>query len=68
MELNKYKLGECLELQRGYDLTSSQMQGGKVAVVGSNGIIGYHNSERGNSPCITVGRSGSVGKVCLILI
>ena len=39
------------------------MQGGKVAVVGSNGIIGYHNSERGNSPCITVGRSGSVGKV-----
>ena len=63
MELNKYKLGECLELQRGYDLTSSQMQGGKVAVVGSNGIIGYHNSERGKSPCITVGRSGSVGKV-----
>lgn len=63
MELKKYKLGECLELQRGYDLTSLQMQGGEVAVVGSNGIIGYHNSERGNSPCITVGRSGSVGKV-----
>ena len=63
MELKKYKLGECLELQRGYDLTSSQMQGGEVAVVGSNGIIGYHNSQRGNSPCITVGRSGSVGKV-----
>ena len=63
MELNNYKLGECLELQRGYDLTSSQMQVGEVAVVGSNGIIGYHNAERGNSPCITVGRSGSVGKV-----
>ena len=63
MELKKYKLGECLELQRGYDLTSSQMQDGEVAVVGSNGIIGYHNSARGNSPCITVGRSGSVGKV-----
>lgn len=63
MELKKYKLGECLELQRGYDLTSSQMKGGKVVVAGSNGIIGYHNTERGNSPCITVGRSGSVGKV-----
>ena len=63
MELKKYKLGECLELQRGYDLTSSQMQGDEVAVVGSNGIIGYHNTERSNSPCITVGRSGSVGKV-----
>ena len=56
-------MGECLELQRGYDLTSSQMHGGEIAVVGSNGIIGYHNVERGNSPCITVGRSGSVGKV-----
>ena len=63
MELKKYKLGECLELQRGYDLTFSQMQEGEIAVVGSNGVIGYHNTERGNSPCITVGRSGSVGKV-----
>ena len=63
MELKKYKLGDCLELQRGYDLTSSQMQGGCVAVAGSNGIIGYHDIERGNQPCITVGRSGSVGKV-----
>ena len=63
MELKKYKLGDCLELQRGYDLASSQMQDGEVAVVGSNGIIGFHNLERGNNPCITVGRSGSVGKV-----
>ena len=63
MELKKYKLGDCLELQRGYDLTSSQMQKGEVAVVGSNGIIGYHDTPRGNTPCITVGRSGSVGKV-----
>ena len=60
MELKKYKLGECLELQRGYDLTSSQMQGGEVEVVGSNGIIGYHNSERGNSPCITSNQHGHI--------
>ena len=63
MELKKYKLGDCLELQRGYDLTSSQMKNGDVAVVGSNGVIGYHDVSRGNIPCITVGRSGSVGKV-----
>ena len=30
---------------------------------GSNGVIGYHDTARGNYPCITVGRSGSVGKV-----
>ena len=63
MELKKYKLEDVIELQRGFDLSSSQMKNGDVAVVGSNGIIGYHDLPRGNIPCITVGRSGSVGKV-----
>lgn len=63
MELKKYKLGEILELQRGYDLPSSQMKEGNVLVAGSNGIIGCHDEARSNHPCITVGRSGSVGKV-----
>ena len=63
IELKRYKLGEILELQRGYDLPSSQQKAGNVLVAGSNGIIGYHNEIRGNHPCITVGRSGSVGKV-----
>ena len=63
MELKKYKLGEILELQRGYDLPSSLMKKGGVLVAGSNGVIGYHNEARSNHPCITVGRSGSVGKV-----
>ena len=63
MELKKYKIGDVLELQRGYDLPSSQMTDGDVLVAGSNGIIGAHNVARGNMPCITVGRSGSVGKV-----
>ena len=63
MELKKYKIGDVLELQRGYDLPSSQMADGDVSVAGSNGIIGVHNIARGNTPCITVGRSGSVGKV-----
>ena len=34
-----------------------------MLVAGSNGIIGSHNEARSNHPCITVGRSGSVGKV-----
>jgi type I restriction enzyme S subunit len=56
-------LGKVLELQRGYDLPSSQMEKGDILVAGSNGVIGYHNEARSNHPCITVGRSGSVGKV-----
>ena len=63
MELKKVKIGDVLELQRGYDLPTSMMQNGDVVVAGSNGIIGKHNVERSNTPCITVGRSGSVGKV-----
>lgn len=63
MEFKKYKLGELLQLQREYDLPSSQMRDGDVPVAGSNGIIGYHDEARSNHPCITVGRSGSVGKV-----
>lgn len=63
MVLKKYKIGDILELQRGYDLSSSQMEDGDVLVAGSNGIIGTHNVARGKMPCITVGRSGSVGKV-----
>ena len=63
--LETKKIGDILELQRGYDLPHSQMQNGSIPVVGSNGIIGYHNEEKGNTPCITVGRSGSVGKVHL---
>ena len=63
MELKKSKLGEILELQRGYDLPSSLMKKEGVLVAGSNGVIGYHNEARSNHPCITVGRSGSVGKV-----
>ena len=34
-----------------------------VPVAGSNGIIGFHNVATNISPCITIGRSGSVGKL-----
>ena len=63
MGMVKRKIGDILTLQRGYDLPASKMEGGNVAVVGSNGIIGYHNIVKYDAPCIIVGRSGSVGKV-----
>lgn len=63
MDFEKTQIGDVLELQRGYDLPNSQMIEGDVIVAGSNGIIGKHNVEKSNTPCITVGRSGSVGKV-----
>lgn len=63
MEMKKYKLGDILELQRGYDLPHSEMEKGNVPVAGSSGIIGYHSISKIDPPCITIGRSGSVGKL-----
>ncbi|MDY6370596.1 MAG: restriction endonuclease subunit S [Fibrobacter sp.] len=57
------ELGDVLELQRGYDLPHSEMNEGIVPVAGSNGIIGYHDVAKLQPPCITIGRSGSVGKL-----
>ena len=52
-------------LQRGKDLTREHFRKGNVPVGGSNGIIGYHNTANVKAPGVTVGRSGSVGKVAL---
>ena len=50
-------------LQRGKDLTRDHFRSGSIPVAGSNGIIGYHDTANVKGPGITVGRSGSVGKV-----
>jgi type I restriction enzyme S subunit len=55
------KLGEVLNFRRGHDLSRKDMVVGNIPVVGSNGIIGYHNEYTTKSPCITIGRSGNVG-------
>ena len=54
---------EFTTLQRGKDLTRAQFRDGSVPVAGSNGIIGYHDTAITQGPGITVGRSGSAGKV-----
>lgn len=54
---------EFTTLQRGKDLTKIEFKDGNVPVAGSNGIIGYHNIAFVKAPGITVGRSGSAGKV-----
>jgi type I restriction enzyme, S subunit len=50
-------------LQRGKDLTRDHFTPGSIPVAGSNGVIGYHDTANVKAPGITVGRSGSVGKV-----
>ncbi len=59
-------LGDVIELQRGHDLPISMFLNGKYPVVGSNGIIGYHNVFKCKSPGVVTGRSGTIGKVHFI--
>ncbi len=61
MKMRNCLLGDIITFQRGYDLPKTQMNPGKIPVVGSNGIIGYHDTATTEAPCITIGRSGNVG-------
>jgi type I restriction enzyme S subunit len=61
--MKKEQIGNILQMQRGYDLPVFQMKNGDIPVVGSNGILGYHNISKCVYPTITIGRSGSAGKV-----
>ena len=63
--MNKIKLGDLVEFQRGYDLPKSKIQNGKYPVVTSNGILGYHNEYK-SEPSIVIGRSGTIGNPQLI--
>ena len=61
MDLKDCLLGDVVTFQRGHDLPKTQMVDGPYPVLGSNGIIGYHNRYTTTGPVIVVGRSGNVG-------
>ncbi|GHV82673.1 hypothetical protein AGMMS50212_00130 [Spirochaetia bacterium] len=53
---------DVLTLQRGHDLPKTLMKEGQYPVIGSTGVIGYHNQFTTNAPLIALGRSGNIGK------
>ena len=60
-------LGEIITLQRGFDLPMQLRSDGEIAVIGSNGIVGFHNLTPASVPIpgLMLGRSGSVGEITL---
>lgn len=58
-------LARVVLLKRGFDLPLSRRQSGDIPVLGSNGVVGYHNESPADIPIpgVLVGRSGSVGRV-----
>ncbi|MBP7794782.1 MAG: restriction endonuclease subunit S [Candidatus Saccharicenans sp.] len=57
------RLGEVISLKYGKGLSEKKRTTGPFPVVGSNGIIGYHNQSLIQGPGIVVGRKGSIGSV-----
>lgn len=49
-------------LQRGFDLPIAQRESGDVPVIGSNGVVGWHDQVRIAAPGVVTGRSGSIGE------
>jgi type I restriction enzyme M protein len=62
-EWEMVELGEVITLQRGYDLPKQNWKKGEYPIVGSNGIIGFHENYKEKGPGVVTGRSGTIGKV-----
>jgi len=64
-EWQELKLGEVLNLKRGYDLTRRERIDGSIPVYSSSGISGFHNEAKANAPGVVTGRYGTIGKIFL---
>jgi len=60
------ELKEIATLQRGKDLPKQEWKKGTVPIIGSSGIMGYHEEAVCEGPGVVTGRSGSIGKVTYI--
>ena len=57
------KLGDVIELVYGKGLKEEIRTGDGFPVVGSSGVVGYHNEYLAKGPGVVIGRKGTLGKV-----
>jgi type I restriction enzyme S subunit len=57
------KLGEFVELKRGYDLPQAKRQHGEVPLVSSSGVSDRHSVAMVKGPGVVTGRYGTIGQV-----
>lgn len=60
------KLGEVLNLKRGYDLPVKKRRFGSYPIISSSGENGFHNEFKVKGPGVITGRSGLLGHVYYI--
>jgi type I restriction enzyme S subunit len=62
-EWRTLKLGDVLELKRGYDLPEAARRSGPYPIVTSSGVTGRHAEAMAKAPGVVTGRYGSLGQV-----
>lgn len=62
-EWSEMKLGDAIELKRGYDLPSRDRRDGPFPIVSSSGISGRHTEAKAKAPGVVIGRYGTLGEV-----
>ncbi|MBW4505632.1 MAG: restriction endonuclease subunit S [Scytonematopsis contorta HA4267-MV1] len=62
-EWKKAYLGDILQFQRGFDITSKDRQSGDIPIVSSSGVTGYHSKAKVKRPGVVIGRKGTLGTV-----
>jgi type I restriction enzyme, S subunit len=60
------KLGDFIELKRGYDLPQAKRTKGAVPLISSSGLSDYHNTSMVSGPGVVTGRYGTIGQVFYI--
>lgn len=55
------RLGDVINLKRGYDLPAHSRTKGKYPVISSSGISGYHNQYKIDGKGVIIGRYGTLG-------
>ena len=60
------RLGDVINLKRGYDLPTQKRIPGGVPILSSSGISDYHNKAKVKGPGVVTGRYGTLGEVFYI--
>lgn len=60
------RLGDVLELKRGYDLPQQDRRSGNVQIISSSGEVGFHDTAMADAPGVVTGRYGTIGQVFFV--
>ncbi len=62
------RLGDVMDLKRGYDLPGPRRRPGHVPIVSSSGTSGFHDEAKARAPGVVTGRYGTIGQVFYVRV